>query len=422
MAALLASLITLVSMISNPPMLSAAASLQGIPKRKLFRTGNRINRVVCVSDVHTDYQSNMDWVRGLVARPDTLLIVAGDISHRMSVIRETLRTLRRTFGEVLYTPGNHDLWIDDSVDSDGTVAATRRDSVGKLRALYELCDEEGIHTGPVRIGGDSESLRNDGYGSAVGLWIVPLLSWHHASFDTEPDIDPDCWSGIPSIKFASDFRKAKWPAPLSPYDESVAEFFDCANDVLLGEENTLQETIREDDVPVMTVSHFLPRIELTPEKRYLFIPTLNKVVGSRFLDARIRSLGSVFHVFGHTHFGWDQKIDGVRYVQCALAYPQERKMRPDSLKIGTMEHDMENNGVGDTGRLEPVCIWAMTEDAGRDRGFPAENLGGSWSERYSIVPRRPEMTDTLAPWVAHQYKRGKHGKIEHYVSHNKNYP
>ena len=31
------------------------------------------------------------------------------------------------------------------------------------------------------------------------------------------------------------------------------------------------------------------------------------------------------HVFGHTHFGWDQVLDGVRYIQAPLSYPSERK-------------------------------------------------------------------------------------------------
>lgn len=37
------------------------------------------------------------------------------------------------------------------------------------------------------------------------------------------------------------------------------------------------------------------------------------------------------HVFGHTHFGWDTVLDGTRYVQAALGYPHERKMRWPSL-------------------------------------------------------------------------------------------
>ena len=64
---------------------------------------------------------------------------------------------------------------------------------------------------------------------------------------------------------------------------------------------------------------------LIPEKRMLFQPNLAKAVGSDFLEARIRRLRPIAHVFGHTHFMWDAIIDGVRYCQAPLGYPRERK-------------------------------------------------------------------------------------------------
>jgi Icc-related predicted phosphoesterase len=56
-------------------------------------------------------------------------------------------------------------------------------------------------------------------------------------------------------------------------------------------------------------------VELMPEKRYLFFPNLSKVVGSTPLQERVEALRPDIHLFGHTHFGWDQTIDGVRYMQ-----------------------------------------------------------------------------------------------------------
>ena len=65
--------------------------------------------------------------------------------------------------------------------------------MGRLQSLLEMCDEEGVHTRPKAIG-----QCGDGTG---GVLVVPLLSWHHSSFDTEPDITN--WEGIPDIEVSN---------------------------------------------------------------------------------------------------------------------------------------------------------------------------------------------------------------------------
>lgn len=60
------------------------------------------------------------------------------------------------------------------------------------------------------------------------------------------------------------------------------------------------------------------RFELCPEKRMLFYPNLPKIIGSDWLEARLRTIHGRYgsptacHVFGHTHFCWDATLDGVR--------------------------------------------------------------------------------------------------------------
>ncbi len=46
-------------------------------------------------------------------------------------------------------------------------------SAEKLGLLRQMCTELGVYTIPKCI---------------EGVWIVPLYSWYHASFDTEPDV------------------------------------------------------------------------------------------------------------------------------------------------------------------------------------------------------------------------------------------
>jgi hypothetical protein len=46
-------------------------------------------------------------------------------------------------------------------------------NAGKLRRVLDLCAELGVAAAPACI---------------AGVWIVPLLSWYHATWDREPDI------------------------------------------------------------------------------------------------------------------------------------------------------------------------------------------------------------------------------------------
>lgn len=40
-----------------------------------------------------------------------MLLLAGDISDDLDVIRHSLVTVRQTFQTVFYIPGNHELWV-----------------------------------------------------------------------------------------------------------------------------------------------------------------------------------------------------------------------------------------------------------------------------------------------------------------------
>ena len=65
--------------------------------------------------------------------------------------------------------------------------------------------------------------------------------------------------------------------------------------------------------------------ELLPEKRMLRHPNLAKAVGSALLARRMEQLRPDVHVFGHTHFSYDTRLGGTRYVQWPLGYPAEQR-------------------------------------------------------------------------------------------------
>lgn len=356
-----------------------------------------IYRLFAMSDLHTDAEENRQFVDRVdsTAHSRDALIVAGDISHSIAVMRATLRGLRSKFAHVFFVPGNHELWLtrrgkpsnDEEVNDpleDGLV-----DSLEKVAAIERMCGEEGVKTRPCKlpIAGDSRSL-----------WVVPLLSWHCQSFDSEPEIDAR-WEGLPTAEqLCTDYHVCKWPPSLQSLghgSDAVAECLDALNDTGAGEETDALfrgGRASADDI-VVSFSHFLPRVELIPEKRYLYFPALAKFVGSPALGRRVASLRPDAHVFGHTHFGWDQELDGVRYLSPPVAMPRERVARLCTIATGPFPNSDEEATV-------PLLVWDASLP---DRGLPAQ-YPAAWSGFYEAQPRTPDRVLVLPEYVATNYK------------------
>jgi Icc-related predicted phosphoesterase len=255
-----------------------------------LRTGSAApgeGRVFCVSDLHTDHIDNLEWCRALRRQGgfdrDTLL-VAGDICASPSILKETLELLAATFSRVFYVPGNHDLWIKSKVGLH--IRKEPVHSIERLEEVLALCAQLGVSTRP---------------GYASGAIVAPIFSWYHSSWDTEPDVVG--WDGIPqAADLMMDFHMCKWPPPLATHDDSIARRFDAMNDAEGGLHAIEALVAAHPGAPLITLSHFVPRQELNPEKRFLFFPPLAKAVGSVHLAARIDALRPDVHVFGHTHF------------------------------------------------------------------------------------------------------------------------
>ncbi|VAH04716.1 unnamed protein product [Triticum turgidum subsp. durum] len=348
---------------SSPSSLRCRAAAAAAPQPAAAAAAR--TRVFVVSDLHTDYPENMEWVRRLAVRAGPpgagegfdALVVAGDVAETRDNFARTMEALRARFDAVFYVPGNHDLWLRRE-------GGRYVDSMEKLTALLDACSELGVDTGPRTIG---------------DLGIIPLFSWYHKSFDKEKDVNS---VRVPSLEMAcKDFHACQWPSDLGSDDEALALYFDKLND----KNNDAIEEVKKKSKQILTFSHFVPRQELCPEKRMLYYPNLPKVIGSDYLERRLRAIhnnakdGAACHVFGHTHFCWDSVVDGIRYVQAPLAYPRERKRRI-------------NGGQG----WLPFCVY-------RD-GFNPEIYPAIWSDYYNKNRREPENTQ-LAPWVAKYFSK-----------------
>nr|WP_306673936.1 metallophosphoesterase [Tahibacter caeni] len=243
-----------------------------------------------MSDIHVDYADNAAWVAGLSRSDyrDDVLILAGDVAGTLGRLQDCLEAFAARFLRVLFVPGNHDLWVIRE--------AVRMDSLEKFDRVVAVATASGASLQPFTAG---------------PLAIVPLHGWYDYSFG-EPDAQLQAvWM---------DYRACRWPEGWRTQD--VAAHF-------LGLNATAPPAPAR---TVITFSHYLPRLDLMPP----YVPPPHRLVypvlGSATLDVQLRRLGSVLHVYGHSHVNREVRIDGVTYVNNAFAYPAETRIAAKRLR------------------------------------------------------------------------------------------
>ncbi|MEY4562247.1 MAG: hypothetical protein RLZZ618_1524 [Pseudomonadota bacterium] len=246
-------------------------------------------RIFAVSDVHVDYDVNARWVEGLSLADyqDDVLILAGDISDSIPLLSRCLSHMVRRFRQVLFVPGNHDLWVvrDQSAP----------DSFAKFDLVMHTARECGASTHPFHHG---------------SLSIVPLMSWYDYSFAQPTAELRRNWM---------DYRACKWPG-LETNPEVTTRF--------LGMNHHVRRSI---DDTIISFSHFLPRVDVMPVGLPDAVRALFPVMGSARLDVQVRQLGSAIHVYGHSHLNRRLLLDGTLYVNNAFAYPRETRIAAKAL-------------------------------------------------------------------------------------------
>jgi predicted phosphodiesterase len=361
-----------------------------------------IIKTYVISDLHGDSDKSMEWIKFNCKRKSedinnntfTILILPGDIGTEVDRLEHIFMFLKSQYNLVCYIYGNHELWRRGTMLGDSTVSVTTPDkrtsttnrmsnnSIDKFYEIMNKAQECQLCIEPIRIISKSSS-------SAVT--IIPLYSWYHTDWDTEPDITNSDYLqyqlALPFTKIWSDFNMCSWPEELISQEEFinitrsenwngtersntiVAKFFDKFNDQFMlplinflstnnrstgnnmlsinnnnnnnnnifSENETSSSSVtsqsknsdndynnlrsssssnvndRDDEHlsdTIISFSHFLPRQELCPEKRFLIEPLLSRVIGSKFLENRVRQIKPHLHIYGHTHIPMDIEVEG----------------------------------------------------------------------------------------------------------------
>ncbi|KAL9983960.1 hypothetical protein ACROYT_G006209 [Oculina patagonica] len=288
-----------------------------------------MSRIFAISDIHVDIPENLRLVESWSASEyrNDVLILAGDVTDNLSLLKQVLQSLAQKFLKVCYVPGNHELWIRQVAN-----AYCHENSIAKFHAILALCDSiDDVRIRPIKV----QCCNN------TAAWVVPIFSWYAKPEDDLQNslfVGRDTEDAELSNKMWMDNHLCKWPA----LQGSVAQYFAKLNEDIVS---------RDYDAPVISFSHFLPRVELIPasdeeikrvqeERKRLNLPSLDnpraqgsqvqfnftRFAGCKTIEEQIRKLGSKVHVHGHQHRNRDRVIDDVRYASFCLGYPRERSM------------------------------------------------------------------------------------------------
>ncbi|MEA2297385.1 MAG: hypothetical protein QOF77_321 [Solirubrobacteraceae bacterium] len=260
-------------------------------------------RLLAISDLHVHHPENRLIVEGL--RPDSersWLLVAGDVGARMADVEWGLGRLRERYAQVVWVPGNHELWTppDDPVQLRGEE---------RYRHLVELCRRLGVLTpeDPYPIW--------DGRGGPVT--VAPLFVLYDYSFrpagaaSQEEALRLAYAAGV----VCSDERL------LHPDPHATREAW-CRTRLAVSERRL---AALDPSMPSVLVNHFPLVREPTRILRHL---EFAQWCGSEHTAGWHRRYRAAAAVYGHLHIPRTMWFDGVPFLEVSLGYPREWRRRP----------------------------------------------------------------------------------------------
>ncbi len=264
---------------------------------------NSAGRLLAISDLHVGHPENRRLVEELrPASERSWLIVAGDVGARVADIAWALRLLRDRFEQVIWVPGNHELWTPagDPVDLRGE---------HRYEHLVGLCRELGVITPE-----DDYPIWDGAGGPAV---VVPLFVLYDYTF--RPAGADSQEAGLRLAYEAGVVCNDERLLHPDPYASREAW---CDARIRASEHRL--EQLAGDHATVL-VNHFPLVREPT---RILRHPEFAQWCGTERTVDWHRRYRATAVVYGHLHIPRTIWCDGVPFREVSVGYPREWRSRP----------------------------------------------------------------------------------------------
>ena len=253
-------------------------------------------RLWAISDLHLSFQANREAMERFPAHPDDWLILAGDVTDGSRWLDWCFRQLTPKFRQVVWTPGNHELWTVPGPDAglrgvrlyERLVAIARAHGVLTPEDPYPVIEHE---EGPVLIvplfllydySFRPRSVRRD----QVVRWARETHSICSDEYLLHPDPFPnrDAWCAARCESTAA--RLAAGPA----------------------------------GIPKLLINHF------PLEEQHAVLPAVPRFTpwcGTKRTRGWHLRYGAGAVVYGHLHLRGTHWLDGIPFQEVSLGYPRQ---------------------------------------------------------------------------------------------------
>jgi len=256
-------------------------------------------RVWAISDLHLGYAKNRAAISAITDHGDDWLIIGGDNGEDEAHLVYALRVLGRRFRQLVFVPGNHELWTVPGHDAELR-------GVAKYDRLVAICRAHGVLT------------PEDPWATLPGadrVLLAPLHLLYDYSFGPD-DVTPE-----EAVAWAAEVRIRCRDEQLLHPDPYPTRGAWCAARVRDAETRMAALTSGQ---RLVVVNHFPLRRDLVRLKR---LARFAIWCGTRATEDWHRRFPIDVVVLGHLHMRATDWRDGVRFEEVSLGYP--RHWRPE---------------------------------------------------------------------------------------------
>jgi 3',5'-cyclic AMP phosphodiesterase CpdA len=259
-------------------------------------------RLLALSDLHVGYRENRAIVENLRSESgDDWLIVAGDVGELFADIEWALGLLRDRFAQVIWVPGNHELWTHgrETVPWRGEERYRHLVELGQRLGVITPEDPYPVWTGP------------GGPVTIAPMFLLYDYSWLPENAPTrEEALDYAYQTGV----VCSDER-VLYPDPYQSREAWCWARVEATERRLAG---------LDPAVGAVLVNHWPLVREPTRILRY---PQFAQWCGTDRTASWPTRFNAVAVVYGHIHIPRTTWYDGVRFEEVSVGYPREWRRR-----------------------------------------------------------------------------------------------